>query len=197
MGYDYKGPGVSRPHPEKGWVNPDARPVFGPDARRRPPRRPSPEADDLGGGGGGGGGRSAGGGRSVLQLAAAVFGLVFLLVGIGGFIPGVTSNYDELSLLGTDSNAELLGIFRVSIVHNVVHLLFGVGILAAASSALSKAYLLGGGVVYLLVAGLGFVIDEDSDANVLPVNDADNFLHVGLSLAMILVGVAGTALSKR
>lgn len=192
MGYDYQGPGVTRPHPRKGWVNPDATPVVGPDAQRRPPRRPS------GGEHGGGGGRSrSAGGRSILQLAAAAFGLAFLLAGIGGFIPGVTSNYDELELFGTDSNAELLGLFRVSVLHNIVHGLFGVGLLAAASASLSKLYLIGGGVLYLGVTAFGFAIDKDSDINFLPINHADNLLHVGLSLGMILAGVAGTALQKK
>ena len=64
--------------------------------------------------------------RSLLQTFAAVMGITFVLAGIAGFIPGVTSNYDELELAVTDSNAELLRLFRVSILHNLVHLAFGV-----------------------------------------------------------------------
>ena len=53
-------------------------------------------------------------------------GIVFLLVGIAGFIPGVTTNlYDGLEFAGNDGTAELLGIFQVSVLHNIVHLLFG------------------------------------------------------------------------
>lgn len=137
------------------------------------------------------------GDRSLLQVLAAVFGLTFLLVGIAGFIPGITSNYDELSLLGTDSNAELLGLFRVSILHNIVHLLFAVGLLAAARADWSKVYLLGGGVAYGGVAVYGFLVDRTSDANFLPVNHADNWLHVGLALAMILAGLVGLAADRR
>ncbi|MBW3614862.1 MAG: DUF4383 domain-containing protein, partial [Actinobacteria bacterium] len=118
-----------------------------------------------------------------MQVLAAVFGLTFVLAGVGGFIPGVTSNYDELSLFGTDSNAELLGLFRVSVLHNIVHLLFGVGLLAAARFSWSKLYLLGGGVAYLGFVVYGLLIDHDSEANFLPVNNADNFLHLGLSSA--------------
>jgi len=124
-------------------------------------------------------------------------GLAFLLVGVGGFIPGITSNYDDLSLFGTDSNAELLGLFRVSVLHNIVHLLFAIGLLAAARASLSKIYLIGGGVGYLGVAAYGFIIDYQSDANFLPLNDADNFLHVGLSLAMIALGLVGLAVARR
>ncbi len=135
--------------------------------------------------------------RTFLQTAAAVMGLAFLLAGIGGFIPGITSNYDELRLFGTDSNAELLGLFRVSVLHNIVHLLFAVGLLAAARESWSRLYLLGGGASYLLVLVYGFVVDKESEANFLPLNQADNLLHLGLTLAMIGLGVAGVAAAKR
>ncbi|MBW3649246.1 MAG: DUF4383 domain-containing protein [Actinobacteria bacterium] len=132
-----------------------------------------------------------------MQVLAGVFGLSFLLAGVGGFIPGITSNYDELSLFGTDSNAELLGLFRVSVLHNIVHLLFAVGLLAAARFSWSKLYLLGGGVGYLGVLLYGLIVDHDSEANLLPVNHADNFLHLGLGSAMIVAGVVGLAAARR
>ncbi len=143
------------------------------------------------------GGGSAAGGRSLLQIFSAVVGLAFLLAGVGGFIPGITSNYDDLSLFGTDSNAELLGLFRVSILHNIVHLLFAIGLLAAARASWSKLFLIGGGVGYLGVFAYGLIVDHDSDANFLPLNDADNFLHLGLALGMIVLGVVGVALAKQ
>ncbi len=132
-----------------------------------------------------------------MQVLAAVFGLTFLLAGVAGFIPGVTSNYDQLSLLGNDSNAHLLGLFQVSVLHNIVHLLFGVGLLAAARFSWSKLYLFGGAAVYLLVVVYGFVIDHSSEANFLPLNTADNFLHLGLSLGMIGAGAVGLAVARR
>ncbi len=141
---------------------------------------------------GGGDGR-----RSLLQTLAAVFGITFALVGVAGFIPGVTSNYDQLKFAGTDSNAELLGLFRVSILHNIVHLLFGVGIIAAARRSWAAAYLIGGGVAYLGVLVYGVLVDKTSDANFLPVNDADNVLHLVLALAMIGAGLIGLAVEKR
>ncbi|MDP8936860.1 MAG: DUF4383 domain-containing protein [Actinomycetota bacterium] len=133
----------------------------------------------------------------MLQTLAAVFGLTFALVGVAGFIPGVTSNYDELKFAGTDSNAELLGLFRVSILHNIVHLLFGVGLLAAAKRAWAAAYLIGGGIAYLGVLVYGVLVDEASDANFLPVNNADNILHLALAVAMIAAGLVGMAIDKR
>jgi hypothetical protein len=135
--------------------------------------------------------------RSPAQILAAVFGLVFLLVGIAGFIPGLTSHVGDLKVAGTDSHAELLGLFRVSILHNIVHLLFGVGLIAAARASWARLYLIGGGVAYLLVVAYGFIVEESSDANFLPVNNADNLLHLGLTLAMLAAGVATLAADRR
>jgi hypothetical protein len=61
--------------------------------------------------------------------------VVFLLVGIAGFIPGITTNYDQMTFAGHHSGAHLLGVFQVSILHNIVHLLFGVAGLAMARRA--------------------------------------------------------------
>ena len=130
-------------------------------------------------------------GRSLLQKFAAVMGATFLLAGIGGFIPGVTTNYDELEFAGPESAAKLLGLFEVSILHNFVHLLFAVGLLAAARYSWSRLYLLGGGIGYLGVTVYGALVERESDANFLPINTADNFLHLGLSLAMIALGLIG------
>ena len=171
MAYEFRGPGVVKPEGKK----------------RRRPSAPQPEQEP----------KAKRAGRSLLQVFAAIMGLTFLLSGLAGFIPGVTSNYDELSLYGTDSNAELLGLFRVSILHNIVHLLFGIGLLAAARASWSKLYLLGGGVAYLGVFAYGLLVEESSEANFLPLNEADNLLHLGLSLAMILLGLVGLAVERR
>ena len=176
MGYQYRGAGVAKPEPKKG--------RRAPAPEREPERAPQREP-------------SARAGRSLLQIFAAIMGLTFLLAGLGGFIPGVTAMYDQLELYGTDSRAELLDLFRVSILHNIVHLLFAVGLLAAARPSSAKAYLLGGGVLYLGVVAYGFLIDEESEANFLPLNDADNLLHLGLGLAMILLGLIGLAADRR
>ncbi len=131
--------------------------------------------------------------RSLAQVLAFVFGLTFLLVAIAGFIPGVTTPFEHLEVAGTDSEAELLGIFRVSVLQNIVHLLFGVGIIAAARESWSLAFLLGGGVAYLAIAAYGFLIDQDSDANFLPINTADNLLHTALAVGLLGAGLVALA----
>ncbi len=128
--------------------------------------------------------------KSDLQRAAAAVGVVFLLVGVLGFIPGVTTDYSTMEFAGHESDAKLLGIFEVSILHNIVHLLFGVAGLALAKSWTgARSYLVGGGVIYLVLWIYGLVVDHDSAANFVPVNDADDWLHFVLGLAMIALGV--------
>jgi hypothetical protein len=129
--------------------------------------------------------------RSVAQYGALAFGAAFLLVGILGFIPGITTNYDDMAFAGTDSEAELFGVFQVSVLHNIVHLLFGViGLWAARTWATARLFLLASGAVYLVLFVYGMVVDRDADANFVPVNAADDWLHLGLALGMLAVGLA-------
>ncbi|MEG9249843.1 DUF4383 domain-containing protein [Arthrobacter sp. Soc17.1.1.1] len=135
--------------------------------------------------------RTRAGGRTTLQRAAQAMGVVFLLVGILGFIPGITSNYGTLQFAGHQSGALLLGIFQVSILHNIVHLLFGVAGLAMAKTVSgSRNYLLGGGIIYAILWIYGLVIGQDSSANFVPLNTADNWLHFILAVAMIGLALA-------
>jgi hypothetical protein len=125
-----------------------------------------------------------------VQAAAALVGAVFLLVGVLGFIPGITTDYDSLGAAGHESHAELLGIFQVSVLHNIVHLLFGAaGLALARNASTARAYLIGGGVVYLVLWLYGLVVDKTSQANFVPLNTADDWLHFVLGLGMIALGV--------
>ena len=127
--------------------------------------------------------------RSPLQIAALAVGAVFLLVGILGFIPGITTNFGDMNFIGHDSEAKLLGIFQVNVVHNIVHLLFGVlGLAAARAWESARLFLLGGGIVYLVLWLYGIVIDFGSAANFVSLNTADNWLHLFLGIGMIGVG---------
>ncbi len=131
--------------------------------------------------------------RTLVQTAALAVGAVFLLVGVLGFIPGITTDYDTMTFAGHESEAKLLGIFQVSVLHNIVHLLFGAAGLAMARTVSgARAYLIGGGAVYLVLWLYGLVIDHNSAANFVPLNSADNWLHLFLGLGMIALGLLTT-----
>jgi hypothetical protein len=126
-----------------------------------------------------------------LQKAAGGFALVFTLIGILGFIPGITTNFEGLELAGPESEALLLGVFQVSILHNVIHLAFGLmGMAAATTIRGARLFLVGGGALYGVLWVYGLVVDLDSAANFVPLNTADNWLHLFLAVAMIGTGLA-------
>jgi arginine exporter protein ArgO len=125
----------------------------------------------------------------LLKKVTAAVGAVFLLVGIAGFIPGITTDYGDMAVGGPESEAMLLGIFQVSILHNIVHLAFGVlGLAAAKAWSSARLFLVGGGVTYLALWLYGLAIDKDSDANFVPLNTADDWLHFALGVGMIALG---------
>lgn len=117
----------------------------------------------------------------MLKKAALTFGIIFTLVGILGFIPGFTTP-------GPDGNALLLGLFEVNATHNIVHLLSGLaGLAAAANARYAKMYLIGLGAVYALVTLLGLFMDPV--LGLLPVNGADNLLHLLLTVGLLGAGL--------
>jgi Domain of unknown function (DUF4383) len=133
--------------------------------------------------------------RTAVQQASFVVGVVFLVVGVAGFIPGITTHYGDMTFAGHDSMAKLLGVFMVSVLHNIVHLLFGIaGIALSRTAPSARNFLIGGGVIYLVLWIYGLVIDQTSSANFVPINTADNWLHFLLGAGMIALGVV---LSRR
>ncbi|MGW0610222.1 DUF4383 domain-containing protein [Streptomyces sp. NPDC002788] len=124
--------------------------------------------------------------RAPVRQAAQLVGLVFLLVGVLGFIPGITTDYGSMEFASHESGAELLGVFQISILHNLVHLAFGLaGLALARTAAGAYSYLLAGGAVYLVLWIYGLFVGHDSDANFIPLNTADDWLHFVLGIAMI------------
>jgi Domain of unknown function (DUF4383) len=131
--------------------------------------------------------------RTPVQSLAGLVGAVFLLVGVLGFIPGITTHYGELKFAGHDSNAQLIGIFEVSVLQNIVHLLFGIAGLALAKTTESaRTFLIGGGVVYLVLWLVGILGGGDW----IPVDTADNWLHLALGAGMISLGFVASPSAK-
>ena len=127
--------------------------------------------------------------KSPAQIYALTFGLTLLLVGILGFF--YTADFSTGSATTEPGNRDaLLGIFDVNGWHNVVHVLSGLtGLALAGSWAGARLYALGFGGVYLLVAAVGFAYGSgESIVGLIPVNTADNWLHVAIAVLGLLAG---------
>jgi hypothetical protein len=118
--------------------------------------------------------------RTLAQKLAFLFGVVFLLVGILGFIPGITEDAPG-TFAGEDSDGSLFGVFQTSVLHNLAHLAFGIGILAARKHATALTYLLVGGIAY---AGL-FLLGLLGGMDWLPADDTDDWLHLALAAGLL------------
>ena len=122
-----------------------------------------------------------------VQKAAGFVGALLVLAGLLGLVPGATTDYRHLGLAGRTSTAELLGTFRVSVLHDALHLLLGAAGLAAARTAASaRTFLRGGGVLLLVVWLLGV----SGFTAWLPANPADNWLHFVLGSSLLGLGSA-------
>jgi hypothetical protein len=135
--------------------------------------------------------------NSTIQKLAAVFGVIFILVAIVGFIvPG------GMAMQPTDpaTAAKALGIFPVNLLHNVVHLLFGVwGLAASRSWGGSKQFFTVSGVIYVVLTIVGFL--SPRGFGLVPLGGSDIWLHCLLGIVMLVIGytakpVATTATAK-
>ena len=118
------------------------------------------------------------------QKFARVFGAVYVLVGILGFIPAVGGSTSQ-------TGNELLGIFGINLLHNVVHIAVGAAFLVGSSSdSAARGISIAIGVVYLLVAVLGFM-NLEFMVDLLAINTADNILHIATAALALYFGLAG------
>ena len=123
--------------------------------------------------------------RTPAQVYALVFGITLLVAGIAGFFADSTFGDLGAGVQGSD-----LIVFEVNGWHNLVHIASGLlGLALMGTAAGARLYALGFGVVYLLVTIWGF-IDGNDVLGLIPVNSADNWLHVAIAVTGILAGLA-------
>src|SRR5687767_214677 len=122
---------------------------------------------------------------TTVQRVAQIFGVVFILVALAGFYTG------GMNMEADPATAPMImGMFPINLVHNIVHLLFGIwGLAASRSWSGAKQYAQIAGVLYLVLAGLGFVAPDGF--GMVPLGGNDIWLH--LALGAILAGVGFTA----
>jgi hypothetical protein len=133
-----------------------------------------------------------------LRVLARVFGAVFLLVGVLGFVPGINHmHHDPASeglIVGGPGHGNLLGLFHVNVLHNAVHILFGIwGLVAGGSWSASRLYFRGVGVIYAVLAILGVigVAKINKTFGLIPIEGWDVGLHAVLSIAGLILGFGG------
>ncbi len=126
-----------------------------------------------------------------LQPVALVYGVAFLLVGIAGFIPGLLAPAPAGAppLAVPQGHGMLFGIFPVNLLHNLVHLVFGLWGIAAQRTALgSRTYLRSVGLIYLFLALLGAISGTSTLFGLAPLWGGDIWLHLLLALPALYVG---------
>lgn len=129
---------------------------------------------------------------NIARISAALVGVVYTIVGLVGF--AVTGFGDEFAL---NTKADLFG-FALNGFHNIVHLTVGLGLLVGSRArdvSVPQGMLIGGGLVYLLAALLGFL----NELQILSITDpleAENFLHLGSGAAAVVLGLAGARQSN-
>lgn len=136
--------------------------------------------------------------RAPAQDLALLVGLGFLLLGLAGFIPGITTHYGSLSFAGHRSGAKLFGVFQTSVLQNLLHLAFGLGGVALSRARkTARGFLVFGGIVYLVVFVYGIATPNGSGANFVPLDGADDVLHLALGLGMVSFGLLPEELPAR
>ena len=131
-----------------------------------------------------------------VTLFALIYGVVFLLVGILGFVPGLTQMHEgspELAVEGP-GHGYLLGLFHVNLLHNLVHILFGVwGLVAFRSYPASRMYARGVAVIYAVLGVFGLIPGLDTLFGLVPLHGNDVWLHFLLAAVAAIFGFAPVA----
>ena len=125
---------------------------------------------------------------SIHRLIVLVFGVVYVLVGILGFIPGITTEGGDFPNQASATGA-ILGIFPINLLHNVVHLVIGLALLYGSTSTANAINIARGvGIVLLLVGLLGFISPDTF--GLMPIGGNDIWLHLATAAVLLIVGFA-------
>jgi hypothetical protein len=123
------------------------------------------------------------------QLFARIYGIVFLIIGIVGFVPGLTPPHEHPGLIVNGSSGMELGLFPVNILHNAVHILFGVwGLVAAGSLAGAVLFARAVAIIYALLTVLGLIPATNTAFGLVPIYGHDVWLHGVLAVVAAYFG---------
>lgn len=120
---------------------------------------------------------------------ALIFGIAFLLIGIGGFLMAPATPGPDPDLKMTHGFGHALGLFPVNTIHNVIHILFGLwGLAASRSLGGAVTYARGVAIVYALLTMLGLIDATNTTFGFVPIYGNDVWLHALLALVAAYFG---------
>lgn len=126
-----------------------------------------------------------------IQTFARIYGIVFLVIGVLGFVPGVTQPHDHPDLAVKAASGLELGLFPVNALHNLVHILFGAwGLFAARGVATARTYARVVAIVYALLTILGLIPATYTTFGLVPIYGHDVWLHALLAAVAAYFGFA-------
>ncbi|BCW66103.1 hypothetical protein NicSoilB4_08660 [Arthrobacter sp. NicSoilB4] len=117
-------------------------------------------------------------------------GIVLIVVGILGFIPGITTQYNSLAIIGPNSTALFLGLFQVSMLLNVIQALIGtIGVVMSRNNPMgARNFLMGFGLLYVVLSVYSLIVGVGAAANFLSLNVMGAWGFMILGVAMVLAG---------
>ena len=126
-----------------------------------------------------------------IQMFARIYGIAFLVVGVAGFIPGVTQPHDHPELALEAGSGLLFGLFPVNALHNLVHLVFGAwGLFAARGFGSAQIYARAVAIIYGVLTLMGLIPATNTTFGLVPIYGHDVWLHALLAAIAAYFGFA-------
>jgi amino acid transporter len=133
-----------------------------------------------------------------IRTFARLFGIVFLVVGIAGFIPGITQPHDHPELAVEAGSGMELGLFPVNVLHNLIHIAFGIwGLLAARSFNGARGYAKSVAIIYAVLTILGLIPATNTTFGLVPIYGHDVWLHALLAAVAAYFGFVHRETERR
>ena len=132
--------------------------------------------------------------RRHVRYFALAYGIVFLLVGIAGFVPGLV--HAPAPAAGADVAVDegfgrLFGLFPINMLHNLVHILFGIwGLVAYRTLSAARLYARSVAVIYAVLAVMGLIPGLNTTFGLIPLYGHDVWLHIVLAAVAAYFGWA-------